>query len=874
MKIKKMVIIDGYSLINRAFYAISGRSMLTTADGMPTNAIYGFLNILFRYMDEEKPDYLCVAFDVKKPTFRHIQYGGYKATRKKMPEDLAVQIPFIKETLDALNFGTAELEGYEADDLIGTLAKKGVESNIDIVVVSGDRDLLQIIEDGITVKVPVTKGGKTETEVYDVNAVNEKYSLKPFQLIELKALMGDSSDNIPGVKGVGEKSALTLIGKYGNLENMYANIDEITGALKTKLLTYKDDAFLSRTLGTIIKNVPYEFDFSKFEILGFNNEKLFNIFSKLQFKSLIDKFSLTQESAVVNKDKLDLDFYNIDDTNTLVDIRKKILDKGFCGLDFEMSDDGLFFLGLSIGEERVYSIALNSNNLKEFSKDIIEIIKDETVKKYVPDLKKLLQILRKLEFGIGSNYFDISIAAYLLDPAKQKYNIKELATSYLNIEDEDKYDINKKVAGDAYLSLSLSKIFEPRLVEYNHEKLFYEIEMPLPEIMDEMETSGIRVDMVALKEYGDNLCVSIAEVEKEIFDLAGEVFNINSPKQLGQILFEKLALPVIKKNKTGYSTDAEVLEELRDHHLIVDKLLFYRQIVKLNTTYVESLYGLIDPKTNLVHTKFNQTGTVTGRFTSIEPNMQNIPYRQELGRKIRKVFVPRDKDYVIVGADYSQIELRILAHMTEDENLIDAYQQGKDIHSMTASKVFGVSQDDVSPLLRTRAKAINFGIIYGLGEYSLAKDIGVTRKEAKIYIEEYLGQYPKVKEYMVNIVESAKKFGYVETIFGRRRYLPDISSKNFNIRTFAQRQALNAPIQGTAADIMKLAMVKIFEALKINNLKSKMVLQVHDEVLIDTYIPEKELVKEIIKNCMENVIKLKVPLMVDVKEGNNWYETK
>jgi DNA polymerase-1 len=686
--------------------------------------------------------------------------------------------------------------------------------------------------------------------------------------------MGDSSDNIPGVKGIGEKSALNLLKKYETLDNIYANIDEITGAIGTKLKNYKEDAFMSRTLATIIRNIPFEFDLKSFKIVEFDKEKLFHLFNKLQFRSFIEKFSLLPGDIQQHTTKIDIEYVNVDDIEILNKLNKEVQDKGFCGIYLVKSLDEKHTLGISTGEEKAYFIEFYSNIANKKKEVISEIFQNNNIKKYVSDLKVLVHLLKKLEIYESNNFFDVSIGAYILDPSSQKYTIKDLAQRYLNFNETSDNDEIHRNARNALLCYMISQKIEPFIKEYGHEKLFYDIEMPLPFIMDDMETRGIKIDLDALKEYGNNLNVMIKEVEQEIYSLANEVFNINSPKQLGHILFEKLSLPVKKKNKTGYSTDAEVLEELKEYHPVIEKILTNRQLVKINTTYVESLYGLIDNASNKVHTKFNQTGTVTGRFTSVEPNLQNIPYKQEIGRKIRKVFVPSNDEYVLVGADYSQVELRILAHISEDENLIDAYIKGLDIHSMTASKIFGTPVREVTSLQRTRAKAINFGIIYGLGEFSLAKDIGVTRKEAKEYIEEYLGQYPKVKEYMVKIVNFARENGYVETIFGRRRYLPDILSKNFNIRTFGERAALNAPIQGTAADIMKIAMIKIYNELKKNSLMSAMVLQVHDEILIDTHRTEIQLVKSIVKKSMESVAQLKVPLLVDVKEGINWYETK
>ena len=871
------MLIDGYSLINRAFYAISGRNLLQTADGVITNAVFGFFNMLYKLLEEEKPEYVLVAFDVKKPTFRHLAYDGYKLGRRKMPEELVGQIPYIRDILKIMGISIVEKEGFEADDIIGTLAKKVQPYSINSVVVSGDRDLLQIVDESIRVKVPVTKGGTTSIENYDVEGIYEKYGLTPKQLIELKSVMGDSSDNIPGVKGVGEKTALPLVQKYGSLEGIYENIHELKGALKQKFEEQRDGATLSRTLATIILDVPVDFQLEDFQVKSYDTEELCEIFGRLEMKGLIEKFCPNQGNQSKPKE-LPINIEGVEEAETLNRILKKAKENGSISFYSEPSFSKEL-LGIYPGGDRAYIF-----DFKQISLDLgflTQIFKQNGTRKFVHHLKEFMRLLRKFNYEMKSNIFDVMLAGYLIDSSSQKYDLIDLSQKFLGMKVNQ---ISKKgensfqredVGKNAFILGKIGELLLEKVKELGQEKLLEDLEMPLVEVLESMESQGIKVDKVALKSYWGELNEKIKGLEDTIYDLAGEKFNMNSPKALGEILFEKLQLPVGKKTKTGFSTDVEVLEELKDKHPIIESILSYRQMEKLKNTYAKPLYDLVDPlEDSKIHTKFNQAGTVTGRITSVEPNLQNIPYRQEYGRRIRKVFVPSSKDHLLIDADYSQIELRVLAHITGDENLLHAFKEGKDIHSSTAAKIFEVDEKDITSIQRSRAKAINFGILYGLGEFSLAKDLGVTRKEAKSYIEGYLGQYQGVKKYMTDVVEKAKQEGFVTTLLGRRRNIPELQSKNFNIRSFGERVALNAPIQGSAADILKLAMLKIYDRLRDGGFASRLVLQVHDEILVDALRQEAKEVKQLVKESMENVLDLHVPLLVEVKEGENWYETK
>lgn len=890
---QKIMIIDGNSILNRAFYGVG---LLSTSDGLHTNAIYGFLNIMYKYIEEENPQYICVAFDLKAPTFRHRQYEGYKAKRKGMPDELSEQVPYMKEVLDAMRIKRLELEGFEADDILGSVSLCAEQRGLEVVIVTGDRDSLQLAGKTTRIKIPRTKAGNTETEEYDYDRIVEEYGIKPHQFIDVKGLMGDSSDNIPGVPGIGEKTALKLIKEYGNLENLYKNIDEITQKrVKENLMTYKEQAFLSRDLSRIERNMPSLCEFEEFKYQEYDSEKLFSIFERLEFNSFIDKFALRSSVAL---DEIDVNIKRVENIGELKSIKTKILMSGKLYFYYLIDREGKFSkklssLAFSSGDEEVWYVDFaKSINEKEFFLEYKDVFEDENVKKYSHDVKNFIVYLKQNDIVLKGLAFDTMIAAYILDPSRESYIISDLAREYINLrissieemagkgkkavlyKDMPAEEVADVIGSYPHVMTKLKEKFEKLLEENNQKELYYDIELTLISVLADMEYHGFKVNTEELLNFSKELQSKIDSVKTRIFDLAGEKFNINSPKQLGVILFEKLELPIIKKTKTGYSTAAEVLEELKDRHEIIKEILEYRQLVKLNSTYVEGLLGVINENTGKIHSSFNQTVTVTGRISSTEPNLQNIPIKLEMGRKIRKVFVPSDENYILLDADYSQIELRVLAHITNDENMIEAFLNNEDIHTSTASKVFGVSKSEVTPLLRSRAKAVNFGIVYGIGDFSLSKDLGITKKEAGNYIEEYLEKYPKVREYMTNIKKEAREKGFVTTLFNRRRYIPEIKSNNFNIRSFGERVALNTPIQGSAADIIKIAMVNVYKELSKRNLKSKLILQVHDELILEVHKEEINQVKKIVEESMKNAASLKVPLEIDINLGKNWYETK
>lgn len=890
---QKIMIIDGNSILNRAYYGVG---LLSTSDGLHTNAIYGFLNIMYKYIEEENPQYICVAFDLKAPTFRHRQYEGYKAKRKGMPDELSEQVPYMKEVLDAMRIKRLELEGFEADDILGSVSLCAEQRGLEVVIVTGDRDSLQLAGKTTRIKIPRTKAGNTETEEYDYDRIVEEYGIKPHQFIDVKGLMGDSSDNIPGVPGIGEKTALKLIKEYGNLENLYKNIDEITQKrVKENLMTYKEQAFLSRDLSRIERNMPSLCEFEEFKYQEYDSEKLFSIFERLEFNSFIDKFALRSSVAL---DEIDVNIKRVENIGELKSIKTKILMSGKLYFYYLIDREGKFSkklssLAFSSGDEEVWYVDFaKSINEKEFFLEYKDVFEDENVKKYSHDVKNFIVYLKQNDIVLKGLAFDTMIAAYILDPSRESYIISDLAREYINLrissieemagkgkkavlyKDMPAEEVADVIGRYPHVMTKLKEKFEKLLEENNQKELYYDIELTLISVLADMEYHGFKVNTEELLNFSKELQSKIDSVKTRIFDLAGEKFNINSPKQLGVILFEKLELPIIKKTKTGYSTAAEVLEELKDRHEIIKEILEYRQLVKLNSTYVEGLLGVINENTGKIHSSFNQTVTVTGRISSTEPNLQNIPIKLEMGRKIRKVFVPSDENYILLDADYSQIELRVLAHITNDENMIEAFLNNEDIHTSTASKVFGVSKSEVTPLLRSRAKAVNFGIVYGIGDFSLSKDLGITKKEAGNYIEEYLEKYPKVREYMTNIKKEAREKGFVTTLFNRRRYIPEIKSNNFNIRSFGERVALNTPIQGSAADIIKIAMVNVYKELSKRNLKSKLILQVHDELILEVHKEEINQVKKIVEESMKNAASLKVPLEIDINLGKNWYETK
>lgn len=879
----KLLLIDGNSIINRAFYGIMGSKMLMTEDGTYTNAVYGFLSILFKELDDIKPEYLVVAFDLKAPTHRHKIYDKYKANRHGMPEELAMQMPILKETLKAMNVCIIEKEGYEADDILGTLAKWGQKEELEVTVLTGDRDSFQLIDKNIKVRIPRTKMGKTETEDYTVEKIEEEYGLEPLDLIEVKGLMGDTSDNIPGVPGVGEKTALNLIKQYKSIDEVYNHIDEQKGKLKEKLSENKDLAYLSRTLGTIDINAPIEKDLNVFQIEEWNKPEVLEIFKRLKFNRFIDRFALQDNVGGTSLGEPQI--------NTEIE-HEKIVDKTkLAELKQEIQENKVMYYYLTEEKFIIYSPKTNKCFSIENIQDFKDIFEDKNILKCSYKQKEEFIILWNKGIEAKNLMFDIAIAGYILNSNINKYTIEYLANEYINFDIAEYLSNTEKTETEqitlfdnaeepkedktyiyAYTIYKLYNVLTQKMEEAGSIDLFNKIEMPLTEVLASMQYEGIYIDKQELLDFGKELQEKIDILTQEIYELTGEEFNINSTKQLGEILFEKLKLTVKKKTKTGYSTDVDVLEKIKYEHPVIEKILEYRQLQKLNSTYVEGLIPYID-ETGRIHSKFHQTVTTTGRISSTDPNLQNIPTRMELGRKLRKVFKP-EQGYIFVDADYSQIELRVLAHISEDKNMIEAFCNNEDIHAQAASKVFNIPLEEVTKEERTKAKAVNFGIVYGISEFGLGEQLGVSRKKAKEYIEQYLDKYSGIKEFMTNIVEETKEKGYVETLYHRRRYVPELKSNNYMVRQFGGRVAMNTPIQGTAADIMKIAMINVYNKLKENNLKSKLIVQVHDEILVETLESEKEQVKQIVKEEMENVIKLKVPLLAEVEEGYNWYEAK
>ena len=865
---KKLLILDSNSILNRAFYGVR---YLSAKDGTPTNAIYGFLNILLKLIKEQEPDYICAAFDVKAPTFRHKQYEGYKAQRKPMPEGLAAQMPLAKDVLRAMGVTILEKEGYEADDIIGTVARLCEESEISCFIATGDKDDLQLASDKTKVILTVTKSGYNETIIYDDKAVKEKYHVTPTEFIDVKALMGDPSDNIPGVKGVGEKTAMSLIEKHHSIEYIYENIDDIglKGAMLQKMKDGREMAFMSKELATINRNTPIEFNAEKCVFDGFeNNGELYEILKRLELNSIIKKLDLSGVDNVKENEDIFKDFsYQVGDKNMISG------DKVTVVLDFD--GDNISSAAVGAGNN---AVVLNEQD------DIKELLEDDSIAKVMFDVKEAIVKLN-CRIDIKNIADDTAIAAYLVDPAKNEYTIEKLASEYfgtviempevkqLSLLDDVETDRSEYLAKCAVALGVLNERIGDKIKENGQEKLYQEVELPLVTVLAHLEINGFLVDDHQLKEFADKLGEKIDALTNEIYMLAGEEFNINSPKQLGVILFEKLELKPVKKTKTGYATNADVLEKLRDKHPIVNFIMEYRQLAKLKSTYCDGLRAVVNPNTHRIHSVFTQTVTVTGRLSSTEPNLQNIPTRTELGREIRKMFVAKE-GYVLVDADYSQIELRVLAHIANDETMINAFRNNEDIHAVTASQVLGIPLEDVTKEQRSSAKAVNFGIVYGIGEFSLAQDLHISVKEAKAYIESYLEKYHGVRNYMESIKEQAKKDGYVKTMLNRIRYIPELKSPNYNIRQFGERVALNTPIQGTAADIIKLAMVRVDNRLINEGLKSKLILQVHDELIVEAHKDEVDKVKQILSEEMQSAMELNVPLKVDMSTGHSWYDAK
>ena len=861
---EKLLLIDGNSIMNRAFYGVPD---LTNVNGLHTNAVYGFLNILFKFLDEEKPDYLAIAFDLHAPTFRHKMYEAYKGTRKGMPDELREQVPYLKNLIREMNIKTVELEGYEADDLLGTLAKRGQGNGFEVSLISGDRDLLQICDEHIKVRIPKTIRGVTTVEDYYPSDVEAKYNVTPLEFIQLKALMGDSSDNIPGVPKVGEKTANELIVKYHSLDKLYECLDEVSKpAIRTSLGENKDLAYLCLKLATIEINAPLDVSFDELRNdIKFTTQGL-DIVKELGLRTYIKKYedNLSEEKKEVEINVSVKPLSGKEEVDSLYDSFSK---KNAAAALFDS-------FGVCMGEgEEFYYIPFTCNIIPFIKKLLFE----SECKLVVNTASDIYSLLDEEDFKAGSkditkNIFALDLAAYLINPVNNSYSITDLANDYLGISINTDLTDNESKAKTAFSYLKIYEELIKRLDETNQKALFTDVELPLSLVLYEMEKAGIKTDRSMLKKYEEKLSSSIDELEKRIYEEAGEEFNILSPKQLGVILFEKMNMPYSKKTKTGYSTSADVLEKLAAEYPFVSHILEYRGLTKLRSTYAQGLASAIADDER-IHSHFLQTVTATGRISSAEPNLQNIPVRTELGRELRKVFIPRD-GFFFADADYSQIELRILAHLSDDETLINAFNSDNDIHAVTASKVFGVNISDVTPSQRRFAKVVNFGIIYGMSAFSLGQDLEISRKEAEKYIKEYFDGYPKIKEYLDNCVESAKNTGYSVTAFSRRRPIPELKSAQFMQREFGRRVAMNAPIQGTAADIMKIAMINVRDTLVKEGLESKILIQVHDELLLEVKQSEKEKALEILKNEMENAYKLAVPLSVEMNVGDNWYEAK
>lgn len=869
---EKIVLIDGHSILNRAFYGLPD---LTNAEGLHTNAIYGFLTIMFKILEEEKPEYLTVAFDVHAPTFRHEMYDAYKGTRKPMADELRLQVPVIKEVLGAMGIKTIEQAGLEADDLLGTISRRSEERGMEVSVISGDRDLLQLATEHVKIRIPKTKQGRTEVEDYYSEDVKNRYQVTPLEFIDLKALMGDTSDNIPGVPSIGEKTATKIITEYHSIENAYAHVEELKPPRASKALKeHWDLAVMSKTLATIEVHADFAYDFEEARLGNIYTEEAYAYFQRLQFKNLLSKFDVTAPANSVE------DHFRVIESKTeATEIFRKAAQADCVGaaifkdlenvLPLFVQEAGVGGIALSFSQEDILCIRCNAELSGEWLLNELEMIAEKTDRFAMFDLKAQMEFLKLQR---KDNCFDATVAAYLLNPLKSDYTYEDVAREQLDFILEDKADLTTKVCYEAYTAYASSSVLEKRLKEDGLWDLFEDIEMPLVFTLYDMERNGVKVEAEALKVYGDQLGDKIVELEKEIYEDANETFNINSPKQLGVVLFENMKIPGGRKTKTGYSTAADVLEKLAPEYPIVAKILEYRQLTKLKSTYADGLAGYIQ-EDGRIHGKFNQTVTATGRISSTEPNLQNIPVRVELGRMIRKVFVP-EEGYVFVDADYSQIELRVLAHCSGDEQLIKAYREEADIHRITASQVFHVPFDEVTDLQRRNAKAVNFGIVYGISSFGLSQDLSITRKEAAKYIEDYFHTYPGIKAFLDDAVAHAKENGYVKTLFGRRRPVPELASSNFMQRSFGERVAMNAPIQGTAADIMKIAMIGVNKRLKEQKLKSRLVLQVHDELLIEAHHAEIDIVKEILREEMEQAASLDVPLEIDMHTGNNWYEAK
>lgn len=879
---KKLIIVDGNSIANRAFYALP---LLNNDKGMYTNAVFGFTNILLKILEEEKPTHLLVAFDAGKVTFRHTEYKEYKGKRQKTPSELSEQFPLMRKLLDAFSVKHYELSGYEADDIIGTITKEADQAGWKTKVYTGDKDMLQLVSEHI--HVALTRKGISEVEYYDLAKLEEVYQLKPQQITDLKGLMGDSSDNIPGVPGVGEKTALKLLHQFQTVENIYEHLNEVSGKkLLENLTENKDKAFMSKELATILREAPLEISLDDAIFEGYHSEQVIPFFQELEFKSLIERVGGSVEDSKVEAEEVVFKVIE-EEQSTLWEealvspaaLHLEVLQENYhrapiLGIGIR-NENGLYYISTQV--------ALASASFKAW-------LESPEQKKWLYDSKRAEGALMWQGILLQGIEADLFLASYLLNPSESSYEIDTLAKNHAGKSipsDEQVYgkgakqkvpdsldELAQHILRKADLVFQLKEKMDQQLEELKLTSLFFDLELPLARVLVDMEVGGIKVDRSKLVEMGDALQVRLDELTKEIYELAGTEFNINSPKQLGELLFDKLGLPVIKKTKTGYSTSAEVLEQLEPQHEVVAKILLYRQLGKLQSTYIEGLLKVISPDTDKIHTTFQQTIAATGRLSSTDPNLQNIPIRLEEGRKIREAFIPSEKNRVIMAADYSQIELRILAHISQDQGLIEAFRQDKDIHTKTAMDVFHVPEEEVTSLMRRHAKAVNFGIVYGISDYGLSQNLHITRKEAKEFIDRYFESFPGVKRFMEEIVQQAKVDGYVTTLLQRRRYLPEINSRNFNLRSFAERTAMNTPIQGSAADIIKKAMIEMNHCLKEEGLQSKLLLQVHDELIFD--VPENEIEKmmKLIPDVMEKSIELNVPLKVDLNYGPTWYDAK
>ncbi|WP_186578409.1 DNA polymerase I [Aquibacillus kalidii] len=877
---EKLVLIDGNSIAYRAFFALP---LLNNDKGVYTNAVYGFTTMLLRILEDEKPSHILVAFDAGKTTFRHKTYQEYKGGRQKTPSELSEQFPLLKEVLDAFQIKHYQLKEYEADDIIGTLAKRGEQDGWDVQVISGDKDLLQLVSD--KVKVALTRKGISEVDTYTPTFMEQKMEVRPEQIIHMKALMGDNSDNIPGVPGVGEKTAVKLLKEYQTLENLYDNLDQVSGKkLKEKLETHKEEAFMSKELVTIECESPIEIGLDDIAYQGYEANQVSSIFKELGFQSLLTR--IAGEVSIEAEEQEELEDIEVE----VVDTVTNEMFTGMEAIELEILGDNYHLSSVEAiavvnGEKKYFiptDVAVQSDSFKKWAEDPGQ-------KKYVFDAKKVTVALLKHDIHMQGIVFDLLLAAYLIDPSENHFDIPAISHrmgykqvlfdeevygkgAKMKLPDQDK--LIDHVVRKTMMIFALKEKVEKELTENEQLTLLQELELPLALILGEMEATGVKVDVERLKNMGEELKERLQTIEDEVYELAEEKFNLNSPKQLGPILFEKLGLPVIKKTKTGYSTSADILEQLQGSHEIIPKILMYRQLGKLQSTYIEGLLKVVHKDNQKIHTRFNQALTQTGRLSSIDPNLQNIPIRLEEGKKIRQAFTTTEEEWVIFAADYSQIELRVLAHIAKDEKLQEAFNNDMDIHTRTAMDVFHVDAEEITSNMRRQAKAVNFGIVYGISDYGLSQSLGITRKEAKKFIDRYLDSYPGVRQYMEDIVQEAKQNGYVSTIMNRRRYLPDITSRNFNVRSFAERTAMNTPIQGSAADIIKLAMINLHHKLKEEKLQARMLLQVHDELILEAPPEELEKLKEIVPLAMESAIELSVPLKVDYSYGETWYDAK